>query len=413
MISLNRAAFYNAAMAGNLFEDMKRHVGFQEQDVVNLRSMAEPLLARLEGIMDRFYERLFQDPEARQVFSGGEEQLRRQRGAFVKWLRELFCGHYDRDYYNSRLAVGRTHVKVGLSQHYMVTATELLRQEFDRELKAIDLTDLAAKRESLQKLLALETAIMLESYKDSYSLQIRQEERVVAEEKLTRSEHLAELGQLAASLAHEIKNPLAGISGAIQVIRDGMRQEDPHRLIIHEILGQIDRLDAAVKDLLVYARPKPPEFRPCDLRAIITRVLTVMRDAPAFRDLRLRYVSQDGVPPVPADDRQIEQLVMNLLVNAAQASHGGYAIDIELGSVNRKVRLVIRDEGAGMDEALVVRAFEPFFTTKAKGTGLGLPICRRIVEAHDGTIEIHSAIDKGTEVVVELPRFPTLGRTER
>ena len=105
----------------------------------------------------------------------------------------------------------------------------------------------------------LDLAVMLESYQESYAEQVRRSERSAVEEKLTRAEHLAEIGQLAASLAHEIKNPLAGISGAIQVFRDTMPHNNPHRPILTEILGQINRLDATVKDLLLYARPLPPK----------------------------------------------------------------------------------------------------------------------------------------------------------
>ena len=159
----------------------------------------------------------------------------------------------------------------------------------------------------------------------------------------------------------------------------------------------------AVKDLLVYARPRPPELRPCDLRTIITRVLNIMRDAPALRRVQVKFDPAETMPPVAADAGQIEQLVMNLVVNAAQASRRDDTVTICLSTNGECVRMAITDKGHGMDGNIHARAFEPFFTTKAKGTGLGLPICKKIVDAHGGIITLSSAVGEGTEVIVELP----------
>lgn len=384
-------------------DDLKRHVQLREEDVLHLRALGQDLQGHLEVVMDRFYERLFRDPKARAVFKGGQAQMDHQRVMLVQWLSDLFCGVYDQIYAEKRMVIGRAHVRVGLPQHYMFIAMEMIWQELRRLIRSLDVRDFDAKMVALHKLLTLEITIMLESYKESYSSQVRQEERSVAEEKLTRSEHLAEIGQLAASLAHEIKNPLAGISGAIQVIRDGMRDEDPHRPIIREILGQINRLDAAVKDLLIFARPKPPTKIACDLNLAISRVVKLLRGTSAFRRVQVRFEAADGLPHVVADEGQIEQLVINLLVNAAHACEQGGTIDVRLSRRDDQVRLMVADTGKGMDEATRQRAFEPFFTTKARGTGLGLSICRKIVDAHHGTITLNSQADVGTQVFVDLP----------
>jgi signal transduction histidine kinase len=154
-------------------------------------------------------------------------------------------------------------VQVGLPQQYMFAAMQVVWEELERGIRRQGVKDAAAKLASLHKLLTLELAVMLDSYKQSYSEQIRQTEREAVQERLTEARHLAQIGHLAASLAHEIKNPLAGISGAIQVIRDSMKPNEPHRPILDEVLRQVIRLDGTVKDLLVNARPKPPRFRPC------------------------------------------------------------------------------------------------------------------------------------------------------
>lgn len=391
-------------MSDTSFDDMKRRIGFMEDDAAYLRALGEAIESHYPEITEAFYRWLFADPRALRVFSGGDEQLARQRHVFGRWLEECFSGVYDDEYYHKRLQIGRTHVRVGLPQEYMLLAVEIVWQEVRRVALELRPQRFDEMMVAFHKLLTLELAIMLESYKEGYSSQIRQEERSVAEEKLTRSEHLATIGQLAASLAHEIKNPLAGISGAIQVIRDGMKPNDPHRTIIHEILGQIDRLDAAVKDLLIYARPRPPELAPCDLAAIVLRVIRLMRDTPLFQRVRLSVSAEEGLPYVAGDANQLEQLVLNLLVNAVQACQPGKDVSVTLRGVNQMVRMAVKDGGCGMDPVTAVRAFEPFFTTKAKGTGLGLPICRKIVEAHGGKIDLRSEVGVGTEVMVDIPQ---------
>jgi signal transduction histidine kinase len=364
--------------------------------------------------MDRFYERLFHDPGARAIFTGGQAQIDHQRLRLVHWLNELFGGTYDQSYCEKRLAIGHTHVRVGMPQHYMFVAMEIISQELEKVIRRLDVPGIEDKLASLHKVLSLEMAVMLESYKDSYSTKVRQEERSVAEERVTRSEHLAEVGQLAASLAHEIKNPLAGISGAIQVIRDAMRADDPHRPIIREILGQINRLDAAVKDLLIFSKPKPPAIQPSDLNTVVARVVKLLRGTAAFRRVQLRFDSVPALPLVPVDENQIEQLVINLLVNAAHACEAnGGRVDVVLSSDPRGVRMAVADTGEGMDERTAQRAFEPFFTTKARGTGLGLSICKKIVDAHGAMITLTSTRNVGTQVTVDFPRIQEVPQKQK
>lgn len=395
---------YNPGVDSTFFIDLKRRIGFDREDADHIHGLWELIEPSAEAIGDRFHEWLLRDPSARAVFTGGEEQIDRQRQAFSAWLADLFQGAYDFEYFHRRIDIGRTHVRVGLPQHHMFTAMQVVWEDLIRALRQAGVTADDERVGSLHRLLTLETAVMLESYKNYYSQRVREEERSVAEEKLTRSEHLAQLGQLAASLAHEIKNPLAGISGAIQVLRDQMDGDDPRQPVIREILAQINRLDATVKDLLVYARPRPPEYRPCDLVATTHRVFKLIREAAPVRNVPVKIKAEPQVPPVPVDVRQIEQLVMNLLLNAAHACKNGGAIEVNISCADRRVFVEIADTGVGMVPEVRNRAFEPFFTTKAKGTGLGLPICRKIVEAHGGRMELVSEPGKGTTVWFELPQ---------
>lgn len=389
-----------------LFDQLKQRIGFSLADAENVHALGRVLGDALPSISDTFHYWVVGDPSARAVFTGDEAQIERQRRAFTRWLGELFTGGYDADYFRRRIEIGRVHVRVGLPQHHMFTAMEMVWQEMRTAAaaKRADLPEIDDKLCSLHKLLTLETTVMLESYKEQYAARVREEERTAAEEQLTRSEHLAQIGQLAASLAHEIKNPLAGISGAIQVLRDQMDPADPRQPVIREILAQIGRLDATVKDLLVYSRPRPPEYRPCDLPATVNRVLKLIGDATALRSVPMSLHVEPQVPPVPVDVRQIEQVIMNLLFNAAHACKAGGTIRIHVSAAERRVILEVIDSGIGMTDEVAAKAFEPFYTTKARGTGLGLPICKKIVEGHGGTINLRSEPGLGTTVRVELPQ---------
>ena len=395
---------YDVGMQRLVFEDITSALGFSERDAANVRALARHTIPAIPAVLERFYEVLLKDEGVRAAFAGGDQQVARQRAAMTMSLRELLEGRCDESQFEKRRAVGAAHVRAGVPQHYLVAGIELIWQELESRVRTASAGTVDEKLRSLRKLLVFELAVILDGYKESYSEQVRRSERSVVEEKLTRAEHLAEIGQLAASLAHEIKNPLAGISGAIQIIRDAMASDDPHQPIVTEILGQISRLDATVKDLLQYARPNPPRAAPVALDEVVTRVLTLLREEPALQGVAIEYDEARTNTTVNADDRQIEQLLINLILNAAHASDKGGVIHLGIAGNTSRVRLMVKDEGRGMPSEVRDRAFEPFFTTKAKGTGLGLSICRRITEVHGGDIGLESEVGKGTTVTVTLPR---------
>lgn len=382
---------------------IKQQIGFSDVETEAIRTVSQYSEKLTPRMVARFYDELLRNPEAAAIFTGGEEQLARQREVLSAWLKRTFRGDFGLEEYEASLRIGKSHVRVGLPQHYMVSGMQLIWGEFEAAMREFNPAALEVAGPAYHKLLMLELAAMLESYKETYSAEVRSKERIAVEEKLTRAEHLAEIGQLAASLAHEIKNPLAGISGAIQIMRETMEDGDPHRPIAGAILAQIKRLDATVKDLLQYARPIPPQVRPVDLDEIVTRVLSVLREEPAVRNVEIVRADPSPDHVVRGDDGQLEQLLMNLIINAAHASEPGGRVEVSLSPEDDMMRLVIEDRGEGMSSDVCAQAFDPFFTTKAKGTGLGLSICRRIVEAHGGQIQLDSAVGRGTRVVIDLP----------
>lgn len=223
------------------------------------------------------------------------------------------------------------------------------------------------------------------------------------EQNLIRAERMAAIGELAASLAHEIKNPLAGISGAMEIIKERFEPTDSHRDIIDEILHQIKRLDSTVRDLLVYARPTPPDKTPTSLEELIDAVLTVLARERQLQPLQVIKHYPDVPTAANVDPGQLEQVFLNIVLNAAQAMTRPGQLVIRLATEDSWCRVSFSDSGPGMLEEVARRAFEPFFTTKTRGTGLGLSICRKIVEAHGGRMELQTAIGEGTTITVKLP----------
>ena len=226
-------------------------------------------------------------------------------------------------------------------------------------------------------------------------------ERVRMEKQLREQTSLAKLGEMAAVIAHEVKNPLAGVRGAIQIIGTRLPKDSKDSLIVGEIISRIDALDGLMKDLLLFARPPQPKLALVDVAMLVTATADLLRTDPALRDVDVRV---DGEPSrVVADAALLKIVFVNLLVNAGHAMQGRGTILVSLSSLADMCQIAFADEGPGIPVEVLGKIFTPFFTTKARGSGLGLPTVRRLVEAHDGTISIACPSAGGTVVTVQLP----------
>jgi PAS domain S-box-containing protein len=225
--------------------------------------------------------------------------------------------------------------------------------------------------------------------------------RVRIEEQLREQTSLARLGEMAAVIAHEVKNPLAGVRGAIQVIGTRLPKASGDARMIGEIVSRIDALDELMKDLLLFARPPQPKLVPVDLAKLVAATVELLRGDPALEHV---LVSVDGSPgPVKADAELLKIVFVNLLVNAAHAMQGRGTIRVSLTSIADTCHVAFADEGPGIPPDVLEKIFVPFFTTKTRGSGLGLPTAKRLVEAHCGRITIACPPAGGTIVTVELP----------
>jgi two-component system sensor histidine kinase PilS (NtrC family) len=217
-----------------------------------------------------------------------------------------------------------------------------------------------------------------------------------------RHERLAAIGGLAASVAHEVRNPLAAISGSAELLQTAVSTDDDRKLL-DVIKRESDRLEKTVSDLLAFTRPKKPEPMRVDLVSAVREILEAFGADPANEQLRL---SLQGAKSLSAevDPSQFSQIVWNLLRNAAEATSQRGGIEVRLAEANDDVVLTIKDDGPGIPPEERDRIFEPFFSTKAKGSGFGLALIHRIVQEHGGEISVHNEADGGACFTVRLPR---------
>jgi signal transduction histidine kinase len=225
-------------------------------------------------------------------------------------------------------------------------------------------------------------------------------ERVKLEIKLREESGLVRLGELAAVLAHEVKNPLAAVSGAIQVL-SGRLPSPEDREIVGEVLRRLDALSGMMSDLLLYARPPKPRLVPVQIGDLVESLIAFMRHDKQWSDVHMRV--EGTAPSVFADAELLKVALQNLLVNAVQAMNTRGDIVVGLASADGMVHIDVVDAGTGIAPDHQPRIFTPFFTTKARGTGLGLPTVRRIAEAHGGTVHIVSSDSSGTRIRFSLP----------
>lgn len=236
--------------------------------------------------------------------------------------------------------------------------------------------------------------------------QNREEIERLHREQMSRAEHLATMGQLATGLAHEIRNPLAGIAGAIEIIVRDLPAESPRREVLEDVRREVKRIHGILSDLLVYARPQPPRLAPGAINATAVRAIRLAREQIRSRSIEIRFSPSPDRVLVIHDPGQIEQVLLNLLFNGIQAIQDAGIIDVALSQEGGFAVVTISDTGRGIPTDDLPKIFRPFFTTKQRGTGLGLPLAKGIVEDHGGQITAISEVGRGTTFIVRLPIAP-------
>ncbi|MCD6525397.1 MAG: PAS domain S-box protein, partial [Desulfuromonas sp.] len=223
-------------------------------------------------------------------------------------------------------------------------------------------------------------------------------------EEMAQSKRLAAIGEMGASIAHEIRNPLAGISGAAQMLLKNMKDNPRQVAILNEIIVLVFRIENTVNQMLDYARAWTPNQTLITPMQLLKEVGTEAETLENFKLIDFEFSGDDSTA-IPLDEDLIRQVLWNMFKNAAESMPEGGTIVNHVSLDDEELVITIKDNGVGIDEETIEKLFTPFFTTKLYGTGLGLPICQRIIEAHNGTIKINSAVGKGTVISLRFPIY--------
>ncbi|MBI4482962.1 MAG: PAS domain S-box protein [Acidobacteria bacterium] len=536
-------------MKETYFREIKRFVRFDQGDARRLKQIWPLLAPELDRVVNRFYERLLEHEGARAVLVEGEPQIERLKGSLKVWLREIFSGPFNEAYYRKHQRIGRTHVRVGLPQHYMLTAMNVIRLEIGEILSEAfpDHPRRILHIRSVHKVLDMDLAIMLETYHQALTDALRAHDReenlrlaaaveqatadlrveelqarkakefleatiettgslvvfldvagrivlfnrrcetttgytreevlgqswfelFIAEEnrpllsevfdsvrkgtmpshyvnpirtrdgsqrivawtntvlqdprtgddvvvaighditelkaaqaKLAEQEAWVTIGRMAASLAHEIRNPLAGIGGAIQTLIPAFGPDSEEVRVGQAILQRVDGLNQLVNDLLLFARPLVLHCIPVTPRVLLNETLQILRNDPEWQRMEVEVTGEWLDRSLPLDPQQIQLALTNLLVNSAQATDGKGRISVSVTGENGQVYITVADSGPGIPPESMAEVFKPFFTTKRRGTGLGLSNTRKIIETHGGSIAAGNQPGGGARFVIRLP----------
>jgi len=228
------------------------------------------------------------------------------------------------------------------------------------------------------------------------------------EEQLRRADRLSALGELSAGMAHEIRNPLGSIKGAVEILKDDYRPDEAKYEFIRILQKETDRLNQIVQEFLGFARPKQPEFQVADLNKSIESVLTLTAQEAKKAGVTVEKSLDPSIGKRSLDVGLLKQAFLNLILNAIQAMPQGGVLSVESGLREHALEVTIRDTGIGIPEENRKKLFSPFFTTKKNGTGLGLAITYRIIQNHRGTIDVKSEQGKGTTFAVKIPIVESL-----
>lgn len=375
--------------------ERKRFICLTREDEKILAELRPTFIAHAEEVADAFYAHLLEFEPLREFLSD-PTLIIRLKNVQKKYLISLTSGSYEMEYLEDRLKIGRTHEVVGLlPQWYMGTYSfyiDLLTPLVIEQYQG-DRDQVIRACHALSKLMNLDAQIVLEVYFDA-----RQQKAV------ERSERLAAVGELAASIAHEVRNPLAGMKGALEVLRKGLSSDPAKREVMDELVAQIVRLEILVRDLLTFAQPRPLNRQPVKVHELLDRVVRFVQEGFDSTEIEVRQIYQAKNDTLSIDAQQLEQVFLNLIDNAVQSMEEGGRLTLKTRGTDQSVMITFADTGKGIPPANLQRIFHPFFTTKHRGSGLGLSIVQKIVEAHNGSLDVESTLGEGTEVTIQLPR---------
>jgi signal transduction histidine kinase len=373
------------------YQELQRYVGWTDTDVLRVRSILPIVKPHIDALIDDFYEEIERHPEARQVITGGAEQINRLKKSLKGWLAELFSGHYDRDYVERRWRVGYRHVEIGLNQVYTNAALSRLRHGIlaliEQDWRG-SIDDMLAARASLNTLIDLDLAIIEDAYQTEYR------------RRQSAAERLATIGKIAGGVAHELRNPLNVIKTSAYYLSN-TTSPPPEKVKSHlqRIERQISVADRVITALNDIARLPVPEMKPIDVETFLHEVIELNRP-PA--NVRLHLDVNPKALTILGDRAQLQIVFGNLVRNAVDAMPDEGDLRIVAKLAENQAEISVQDTGSGISAEALPHILEPLYSTKAKGMGLGLSITHDIISRHQGTLAVESQVGTGSTFTVRL-----------
>jgi signal transduction histidine kinase len=385
-----------------ILDQLLAYVQLDDADRARLTGLHRTLQPHFAAIADRFYDAVVANPGAASVLSG-PAQVARLKGTLVEWMASGLLGPYDDAFYEKRARIGRRHVEIGLAQHYMFTAMNVIRLAYIDRITTLYPSDEAiAVIRSVEKLFDIELALMLRHY------QLDSEHRLVSRERQMRSARITALQTMTAGLAHEVRNPLNAAKLQLELLERRLRRQgddpkmvEPVGLAHHEI----QRLTDMLNEFLSFARPPELHTQDHDVVAIVNHVIELERAMAERTGTELVLVDTPDTAVASVDPGKLHQVIQNLVRNALEAASPDGRVTVNVALDKTELHIRVSDNGPGIPDEVRPRIYEPFFSTKEGGTGMGMSIVHSFVVAHGGTIDIHTG-PQGTVVDVAIPRQP-------
>ncbi|MDP7033205.1 MAG: protoglobin domain-containing protein [Planctomycetota bacterium] len=377
----------------SLFDRMKTYVGFSEEDSDRLRPFTQLPDETLLPIIDHFYKKIVSDEEAYSVLDS-PEQIDRLKKTLLIWVRQLFAGPHNDEYFELRASIGRRHVAVGLPQHLTFTSMAVIREDLSRVIQDQLRNQPSLLRDSLRSLhalLDLELAIILETYREDF---VKRE---------SENERMATIGELGVSLYHEIKEPLHTIQSSLSIIKETEKIADQSRA--HHHLDKINR--GALKagkicnELLDFSKISKCRIQEVELKDFFDSVIQ-SSDQPPQVTLSIDLPDHPRFIPL---DRQTFGRAIHCLIDNAVNSLGDEkgTVSVRLIPKGAEVEITVSDNGCGIAEENIRKIFEPMYSQTPNGIGLGLTMTQQVVRQHGGRIEAKSQVGHGSQFTIYLP----------
>ncbi len=385
------------------FSRIKAFVGWTAADAEWMVRAWPAVRPCVPAAVDDFYANIQRFEFTTAVMTGGPAQVERLKKTLAGWVETLFSGQYDLAFARSRWQVGRRHVEIGLPQSYAMGALARLRGAINRGLLQTAGDPVPCPADCLiavNKLLDIDAALIEFAYQEHFARSLR----AAADEQLRHNERLASIGQMVTGLAHESRNALQRSGACLEALLLEIEDRPEARRQAVRIQAALDHLHVLYEEVRNYAAPLRLDLEAVPLLERVRQAWQLLR--PLWQASKIQFRLEEKLEPgaeVLADVHRLDQVLANLLQNALQAVDQTGIIECRVDQGNGMATLSVLDSGPGIPEPIAGKIFDPFFTTKTKGTGLGLTITRRIVDAHGGTLTAGRSPYGGAALEVTLP----------